>query len=63
MLHSFIPLSHKTDQTAFDRKPPDPYLDALDGHSSISEIDTEDMPLDISGISDISAFLAISDIL
>jgi hypothetical protein len=58
------PLSqYHESQTAFDRQPPDPYLDALDGHASISEIDTEDMPLDNSGISDILAFLAISDIL
>jgi hypothetical protein len=50
-----------TRQIAFDRQPPDPYLDALDGHGSISEIDTNDMPLDNSGIlatSDISAFPA-----
>jgi hypothetical protein len=41
----------------------DPYLDALNGHGSISEIDTDDMPSDNSGISDtsdISTFLAIS---
>jgi hypothetical protein len=40
-----IPLSqYHTSQTTFDRRHPDPHLDALDGHGSISEIDTEDMP-------------------
>ena len=54
---------YHTSQTAFDRQPPDPYLDALNGHSSILEIDTENMPSDNSGISDtsdISTFPAIS---
>jgi hypothetical protein len=54
-----------TRQIAFDRQPPDPYLDALDGHGSILEIDTDNMPLDNSGIldtSDILAFPATSDI-
>jgi hypothetical protein len=53
---------HHTIQTAFDRQPLDPYLDALDGYSSILEIDMEDMPSYNSGISDILAFSAISDI-
>jgi hypothetical protein len=60
------PHTNHTRQIAFDRQPPDPYLDTLDGHGSISEIDTDDMPSDISGISDIldiSAFPATSDIL
>jgi hypothetical protein len=58
------PLSrYHTRQTAFDRQPPDLYLDALDGHGSILEIDMEDMPSDNSGISDISAFSATLDIL
>jgi hypothetical protein len=55
-----------TRQIAFDRQPPDPYLDALDGHGSILEIDTDDMPLDNSDISDtldILAFPATLDIL
>jgi hypothetical protein len=51
-----------TSQIAFNRQSPDHHLDALNGHSSISEIDTEDMPLDILGISDISAFSATLDI-
>jgi hypothetical protein len=38
------PHMNHTRQIAFDRKPPDPYLDAFDGHGSISEIDTDDMP-------------------
>jgi hypothetical protein len=50
---------HHTSQTAFDRQPPDPYLDALDGHGSILEIDMKDMPSDNLGILDILAFLAI----
>jgi hypothetical protein len=52
-----------TRQIAFDRQPLNPYLDALDGHGSISEIDTDNMPSDNSGISDtsdISAFPATS---
>jgi hypothetical protein len=59
------PHINHTRQIAFDRQPLDPYLDALDGHGSILEIDTDDMPLDNSGILDtsyISAFLATSDI-
>jgi hypothetical protein len=60
------PHTNHTRQIAFDRQPPDPYLDALNGHGSISEIDTDNMPLDNSGISDtldILAFLATLDIL
>jgi hypothetical protein len=57
------PLSrYHTSQTTFDRQPLDPYLDALDRHSSISEINIEDMPLDNLGISDILAFSATLDI-
>jgi hypothetical protein len=58
------PHTNHTRQIAFDRQPPDPYLDALDGHGSISEIDTDNMPSDTSNIlafpatSDISAFPA-----
>jgi hypothetical protein len=52
---------YHTNQTTFDRQPLDPHIDALNGHGSISETDTEDMPSDNSGILDISAFSAISD--
>jgi hypothetical protein len=52
-----------TRQIAFDRQPPDPYLDTLNRHGSILEIDMEDMPLDNLGISDILAFSATLDIL
>jgi hypothetical protein len=57
------PHTNHARQTAFDRQPPDPYLDALDGHGSISEIDTDSMPSDnsdISDTSDIPAFPATS---
>jgi hypothetical protein len=57
----FRSYTNHTRQITFDRQPPDSYLDALNGHGSISEID--DMPLDNSGISDISAFPATSDVL
>jgi hypothetical protein len=60
---SLLPYEPHTRQITFDRQSLDHHIDALDGHSSISEIDTEDMPSDILGTSDISAFSATSDIL
>jgi hypothetical protein len=54
------PHTNHTRQIAFDRQTPDPYLDTLNGHSSILEIDTDNMPLDNSDNSAFPATLATS---